>query len=68
MKASLASAFRQAAAPLFWYYAIAVAVPLLNGATLDRAFAEHVAFVLAVPLVLVLVAGALLRLSGRIDA
>ena len=54
--------FRPALAPLAWYYAIAAAVPLLNGATLDAAFLEHVAFVFAVPLVLVATAGA----SGHI--
>jgi hypothetical protein len=49
MRAAVARAFHGAAAPLAWYYAIAVAVPILNGAPLDRSFLEHVAFVLAVP-------------------
>ena len=68
-----AGVLRQVAAPLGWYYAIAVGVPALNGATLDAAFLEHVAFVLAVPLVLVtaacipgLVAGR--RLRARRDS
>jgi len=57
MKAAIASTFRGASAPLSWYYAIAVAVPILNGAPLDRPFLEHVAFVLVVPPVVVTLAG-----------
>jgi hypothetical protein len=64
---------RRAAAPLCWYYAIAAGVPVANGATIDAAFLEHVAFVLAVPLLLVaaacipgLVAGR--RLRARRDS
>jgi hypothetical protein len=53
----LGRAFRSAFAPLLWYYAIAVAVPVLNGATIDRPFLEHVAFVIAVPLMLTVLAG-----------
>jgi hypothetical protein len=58
----LGRAFRSAFAPLLWYYAIAVAVPVLNGATIDRPFLEHVAFVIAVPLVLIALAGSALSL------
>jgi hypothetical protein len=62
MKAALRSAFRGASAPLLWYYAIAVAVPVLNGAPLDRLFLEHVAFVLAVPPGVITLVGLLRRL------
>ena len=44
-------------APLFWYYAIAVAVPLANGAAaIGAAFIEHTLFVLIVPVVFVALA------------
>ena len=65
MKADLAGAFARAWRPLAWYYTIAVAVPVLNGATLDRGFLEHAAFVLAVPVVIVLAGGALRAASPR---
>ena len=56
MKAPMARAFGGAATPLLWYYAIAVVVPLLNGAaSRDALFFEHTAFVLLVPVVLVTV-------------
>lgn len=56
MKAALARAFRGAAAPLLCYYAVAVVVPLANGAAArDAPFLEHVCFVLLVPPVLVLI-------------
>lgn len=43
-------------APLFWYYAIAVAVPLANGAAArGGAFVEHTLFVLVMPLAFVAV-------------
>ena len=64
MKAPLARAFRGASTPLLWYYAIAVVVPLLNGAaSRDALFVEHTAFVLLVPvaLVVLLSMGALRR-------
>jgi hypothetical protein len=56
MRASIGGTLRDAAAPLFFYYAVAVAVPVLNGASLDRAFFEHVAFVVAVPPVVIALA------------
>jgi hypothetical protein len=66
MKTALAGAFGRAAAPLCWYYAIAVAVPVLNGAPLDGAFLEHVFFVVAVPLALLAAAGVTkVVLAGR---
>jgi len=43
-----ADLLRRSAAPLFWYYAIAIAVPLLNGAS-GAAFVAHAFYVLAVP-------------------
>jgi hypothetical protein len=63
---------RQAMAPLAWYYAIALGVPVANGATLDAAFLEHAAFVFAVPLLLVAAAcvpaSARRRLRARRDS
>ena len=64
MKAAIAGTLRGASAPLAWYYAIAVAVPVLNGAPLDRPFLEHAAFVLVVPPVVVALVG-LFRGLGR---
>ena len=56
MKAPMARAFGGAATPLLWYSAIAIVVPLLNGAaSRDALFLEHTAFVLLVPVVLVTV-------------
>jgi hypothetical protein len=63
MRAAVVRAFRGAAAPIAWYYAIAVAVPVLNGVPLDRSFFEHVAFVLAVPPVLITLVGLLRGLA-----
>ena len=57
MKAAIGRAFRDASAPLAWYFAIAVAVPVLNGASVDRRFLEHVAFVVAIPSLLVVLVG-----------
>jgi hypothetical protein len=57
MRATIFSALGRASRPLSWYYTIAVAVPVLNGATLDSVFLEHAAFVLAVPVVIVMAAG-----------
>ena len=64
MKGPMARAFGGAATPLLWYYAIAVVVPLLNGAAArDAQFFEHTAFVLLVPVVLVTVVGLLSRIK-----
>jgi hypothetical protein len=64
MKAPITRAFREASTPLLWYYAIAVVVPLLNGAaSRDTLFFEHTAFVLLVPVVLVTVVGLLIVFS-----
>jgi hypothetical protein len=59
--ASIGRAFRDAAAPLACYYAVAVVVPVLNGARVDGLFVEHVAFVVAVPAVLVTLVGLVRR-------
>lgn len=67
MRAAVARVFQGAAAPLAWYYAIAVAVPVLNGAPVDRSFLEHIAFVLAVPPGVITLVGllrGLVRISG----
>jgi hypothetical protein len=65
MKAPIPRAFRGASTPLLWYYAIAVVVPLLNGAAArDPLFFEHTAFVLLVPVVLVTVVGLLSRIRA----
>jgi hypothetical protein len=65
MKAPVARALRGASTPLLWYYAIAVVVPLLNGAaSRDTLFVEHTAFVLLVPVVLVTVVGLLTGLRA----
>jgi hypothetical protein len=65
MKAPVTRALRGASTPLLWYYAIAVVVPLLNGAaSRDTLFVEHTAFVLLVPVVLVTVVGLLTGLRA----
>ena len=53
----LGQAFRRAAPPLAWYYAVTLALPLANGAAqAGAAFVEHALVVLVVPPVLVLLA------------
>ena len=48
---------RSMAAPLVWYYAITVVVPLLNGAAASgRPFVEHVIIVLILPLLFIALA------------
>jgi hypothetical protein len=52
-------AFRRAAVPLAWYYAITIGLPLANGASARGVpFVKHTIVVLAVPLLLILVASA----------
>jgi hypothetical protein len=65
MRVAILGAFGRASRPLAWYYAIAVAVPVLNGARPDGAFLEHVASVLIVPVLLVMVAGSAMPLVSR---
>jgi hypothetical protein len=53
----IARAFRRAALPLAWYYAVTLALPLVNGAAeAGGAFLEHAFFVLIVPPTLVVLA------------
>jgi hypothetical protein len=65
MRVFAGAASGRAARPLACYYAIALAVPVLNGATIDAAFLEHAAFVLAVPLAAVTGAAGIRRLLRR---
>ena len=54
---SVAQAFRRAAPPLAWYYAVTLALPLANGAAQAGVpFAEHALVVLALPPVLIVFA------------
>ncbi len=51
---TIARVFRSAAAPLFWYYALALLVPLRHPSALASSqFVEHALFVLVIPLALV---------------
>jgi len=55
--AQLWPAFRRAAVPLAWYYAVTLAVPLANGAThTGTVFFEHALVVLVVPPALIVLA------------
>ena len=58
MTAAVARAFRRAATPLFWYYALTIAVPLANGSAAATGFAAHAAIVVTLPLLLVAAGGA----------
>jgi len=50
-------AFRRAAPPLAWYYAVTLALPLANGAAqAGAAFVEHALVVLVLPPVLIVLA------------
>lgn len=53
-RASLATALRRVALPLGCYYAVAIALPLANGAAQSgAAFVDHALIVLIVPLLLI---------------
>jgi hypothetical protein len=52
---ALGRAFRRAAVPLFFYYAIALVVPLANGAASGSGFEEHALVLLTLPPVLVII-------------
>jgi hypothetical protein len=57
--AAVVQAFRRAAVPLAWYYLVTIVVPFANGAAHGgAAFVEHALFVLVMPPVLVVLAGA----------
>jgi hypothetical protein len=64
---AVVQAFRRAATPLVWYYAVTLALPLANGAAYAGApFVEHALVVLVFPPVLVVMAGAICRIvRGR---
>jgi len=51
-------AFRRAAVPLFWYYALTIAVPVANGSAVGAGFVTHAALVLTLPALLVAALGA----------
>ena len=54
---TIARAFRQAALPLAWYYAVTLALPLANGAAQAGApFREHALVVLLLPPLLIVLA------------
>ena len=52
----VAHAFRRTALPLASYYAVTLAVPLVNGAARSGAFVDHALAVLVVPPVAIIVA------------
>ena len=70
LRSSLARAFRRAALPLGWYYAVTVALPFANGAAQSGAtFVKHALVVLAIPPLLIMVGCAvdnLLRIVRRV--
>jgi hypothetical protein len=54
LRPALGHAFRRAALPLGWYYAVTLALPLANGATQAGAtFVGHAVIVLVVPPILI---------------
>jgi hypothetical protein len=57
MWSAVAQAFRHAASPLAWYYAVTLALPVANGAAqAGAAFVEHAAVVLVLPPALIVLA------------
>jgi hypothetical protein len=59
---ALGPAFRRAALPLAWYYAVTLALPLANGAARDgAAFVNHALIVLVVPPLLIVLVCAIHR-------
>jgi hypothetical protein len=66
---AVAQAFRRAAPPLAWYYAVTLALPLANGAAqAGAAFVEHALVVLLLPPVLIVLASVIremARVVGR---
>jgi len=63
---TVAWAFRRAALPLFWYYALTIGVPIANGSAGGEGFVMHAALVLTLPLLLVAAAGATRRAIAAI--
>jgi hypothetical protein len=67
MQSAIVKAFRRAALPLGWYYAITIGLPLANGAAqAGAAFTGHALVVLVVPLILIAFVGAARELVVRI--
>ena len=59
LRTNIADVFRRTAVPLASYYAVTLALPLANGAGRSgRAVVEHALFVLAVPPIVIVIAGA----------
>jgi len=57
MWSAVAQAFRHAAPPLAWYYAVTLVLPFANGAAqAGAAFVEHAAVVLVLPPALIVLA------------
>jgi exosortase K len=52
--------------PLVIYYATTLAIPLANGAYQQHGFVEHSLFVIAIPPVIILAAGGVVRLSRNL--
>lgn len=64
IRLSLVAAFRRAALPLAWYYAVTLALPLANGAAQSgAAFVHHALVVLVLPPILIVLVGALHSLA-----
>ena len=62
----VAHAFRRVGLPLASYYAVTLALPLANGASLSGAFMEHALVVLIVPPVAIMLACVVHRGCARI--
>ena len=60
----VAHAFRRTALPLASYYAVTLALPLVNGAAQSDAFMEHALVVLVVPPVAIILACTVAGLFG----
>ena len=70
MWSAVAQAFRHAAPPLAWYYAVTLALPVANGAAqAGTSFVEHAAVVLVLPPALIVLACAtrtIVRVLSRV--
>jgi hypothetical protein len=63
---ALAHAFRRAALPLAWYYAVTLALPAANGAAQPgAAFVGHALIVLVVPPILIVLVCAVHAVTKR---
>jgi hypothetical protein len=69
LRRSVGRAFRRAAAPLAWYYALTLAVPLANGAAQAGAvFVRHALVVVVLPPLLIVLACAVRDIARAIVA